>query len=245
MSDIRSDFAEYECRQFVSGNKNPGVVSGNAILFTAEKLFILEQNNVLIFEDKLRYINNIKSECEIVPGLYRRSKDFSNDQEGPDDYVGLAAASALIGSSIARDILSYGQTHYFQWGPFKFPYYYNNTSSRQPEAWLGRQPALLAHFYYCAGKKPSVFKKLAWAVSVGLTGLFDKDPKGSGAQDKYILSWLLIEGYKRSQYNSVMCNTAIKLYKHTLKKKWRNGLKEVFAVYFQNPDHPISRYFNE
>lgn len=246
---IRDDFAAYSIRGLVSGNRSPGVVSGNALLFSAEKLFVLEQNGELTYQDKLDFINAVKEECEVRPGLYRRSRDFNSDQEGPDDYVGLTAASALIGSDIASSVLEYGKSHSFPGLPSWVDYYYcnvpNPTTNERFEAYLGRQPQLIAHFQYCNKERPALWRRLWWAVTVATTGMFSKGlPSAPGNQDAYILSWLLIKGFTLSGQKSWLCSLASKLFAHKLKKQW-GSMKNVFACYFQNPDHPIAKWIKE
>jgi hypothetical protein len=250
-AEARQAFADYtDAAGLIQGQK--GQSSGNALLFTAEYMLLLYIRGWLKPEDVARF-QAIALSCQHEPGLYQRHPTaYVNDQEGVDDYIGIAAASCLTGLPLAQEILDYGQSHKFSWGPFKLPYYYRN---ERPEvdtdvrAWFGRQLSTIAHLHFAAGRKPKALHTLAWTYAVGSAG-FGKQPKAEGGQDAYILSWLLIETYRaatrlNNDLTDPACDLAVELYTWRFKRAWPGGMNEVFATYFANPEHPLARCFED
>lgn len=237
--DILDEYARYTCPAgLISGYRDPSQTSGNSILFTAQMLCVLRQNRISmvdLMDITEAKIDAIKAECQIVPGLFRRGKRWP-DQEGPDDYVGLAC----VDPQFAKDVLEYGRSHKFHWGPFRFPYYFQNESpgiNNDGRAWLGRQQQLIAHWQYGAGEKVPFWRKLFWQFSIETSGKFGPDPRMPGGQDAWILSAMLLELHWDS-------NSAEVFYR-LLDKTWPGGMREVFAVYFQDEDHPTAKYWIE
>lgn len=248
---IRESYAKYtDPFGLVSGNPNPLESAGNAILFTAQKLWALHNRMLLNQDDVDQFTKSIYSECQVVPGLYRRNR-FTNDQEGPDDLVGLASTS-LFGTPYAELLLSYGERSFFKWGPFKFRYYYPNfppyAAKPNARAWLGRQPQLIAHFQFAAGELPPLWRRIWWAVVIATTRLLRPDPYAEGGQDAWTLSWLLVKTYelashRKAELRSFWCDYALPFWYRRYKKTWPGGINEVFEHYFADPNHPHVKWF--
>lgn len=205
---------------FVSNEPNGS--TGNDLLFSGEACVIRRKLGVWTQGDHTALLDSIKQHAEIEPGLYGRP-GWRQDQEGLDDYIGLVC----IDLGLAEMILEYGQKH---WWYFKTvencPWY---------EPIFLRFPALIAHIYWSAGKKPPVFFRLAWCLSVAFSGTKTE-------QDAYILNWLLIEKCENGGFFEGLASW---LYWRKLKKNYPGGLQQVFARYFGNPSHPIAAYVNQ
>ncbi len=219
----------------ISGERLPLYTSGNALLFTAQKICVLRQHGLLTQELLAETMEFIRSECQVVPGLFRRSRMWK-DQEGPDDYLGVAC----IDPAFAREILSYGRDHTFVWGPFRLPFYFENESPGRMDdkrAWLGRQQQLLAHWQYAAGEPVPFWRKWLWELTIKLTGQTGPDSHMPGGQDSWILSAMLLE---------VHWDPAIAAHFYAaLDREWPGGMRSVFATYFNDLDHPTARFWKE
>lgn len=254
---IHDDFAAYhDPSGLLHGQRAPTASSGNCALFTAEEAWTLRARGELRTEDKQRITQGIADQCEIPGsrGLFRRSIAFQFDQEGPDDYVGLASLSAAFPCDYAQAILAWGRAHFYRpkvrgWQlPIKLPYYYRAAEPRDVSddvgAWLGRQPALIAHFKLCAGERLSLFDQLAWAFAVSTTGAFGPGPRQEGGQDSWALSWVLVQA-ARAQGPTTIQRAAISCFYRALAKAWPSipgpgGMRAVFAQYFGDPMHPLA-----
>lgn len=235
---ILNDYARYtDPNGLISGQRSPTSSSGNAILFTAQMVCVLNQRGLLTREILDQTKIAIKKECQIVPGLFRRARNWK-DQEGPDDYVGLAC----IDEEFAQDILAYGRNHSFHfpwsWGPLRLRYYYENGSPgilTDKEAWLGRQQQLIAHWQYAAGETPNFIRRFIWRETIKITGKTGPDPDQPGGQDAWILSAMLLENH----FDPVI---ARQFYRE-LYKVFPGGMPQVFSRYFADPEHPTAKYW--
>ena len=230
---VLAEFNEYLDSEGLM-NDRPGkcAPSGNALLFTAEAFLIQ------LFLGVTRAYPVVAAAERLASGRFVRP-GWEQDQEGPDDYIGLAAFSRHSDPTIAQRILAYGRSHFFKWGPLKFRYQYD-TTGKEPnsvEAWFGRFPAVIAALEWAAGETPPMWRRLWLALSAALT-------PGAEGQDTWILSWLCLECLRRTQ----MCwfeRWAIKTYMRRLYKYHPGGLKEVFTQYFGSDKHPITKYVNQ
>lgn len=240
---VRKDYAKYtDPNGLVSGERHPKVGSGNAILFTAQAAFVLEAHG----EDGTRLAElerAVVRECQLEPGLFRRGSNWT-DQEGPDDYVGITFLSSLLDRKVAREVVAYGRAHRYRGLPLLPAFYFRNEEPRDVRddvrAWLGRQPALLAHFEIAAGGKPNCFLRAAWAFAVGTSGAWTG--QGAGHHDGWILSRLLVETYRRAGWRSAVMDKACQVFFERLEKK-AGGMRAVFAAYFNDAEHPTSLYW--
>jgi hypothetical protein len=203
-----------------------GETSGNGIMFSAEWVLIL------FGQDELRAgLNSLYGLKEIVndkltikPGLYRRApigQPYSTDVNRWDDYVALARASAIH----AADIVKYGEEHDWYFAPPGLPFDIN--------AWFGRSPSIVAHFYWCAGLKPPLWQRLIWAWAIATSGWFTPQ-----SQDAWRLSYLMIQAAPDLWPEA----WAKEIWKWRFKKHWPGGMRAVRAAYFGDPNHPLSVY---
>ena len=229
---------------------HPGQGSGNGLLYLAEYVMTLHMSGWLTTHDHLSFLSALtKCNAGLPSGLYGRAP-WNKDQEGPDDYIGIAAAASVCGyPHVAGDILEYGRSNPVKlWGPIKLKYVYNNElpgtfkhrdGRTNWSAWMGRNVSLIAHIQFAAGEKVSWWRKLAWIYAV-LSATRHPDD-----QDEWILSWMLIqtargrfgEGLWKAAFQTVELAWTGSLYKH-----WPGGLNQVLKKYF-NHDHPIATRF--
>jgi hypothetical protein len=115
----------------------------NGLLYTSQGCVIMQLRKVDY--DRKAIASTIAS-CEVKPNLFRRSPTNPQDQEGPDDYIGLGALAGVCGfHDIARDILEYGNSG-------QVPYTYNNVEPGKftGGSWMGRFPAMIIHWKMAA-----------------------------------------------------------------------------------------------
>jgi hypothetical protein len=113
-TQAREEFARYTNRFGLIDNDESlrGGNSGNALLFHAHYVWTLNRRGWWSSEDRA-ITKGCVQKCQIEPGLFRRSQHglgFSDDQEGPDDYVGLISMTgADPWFQFAQDFLRYGR----------------------------------------------------------------------------------------------------------------------------------------
>jgi hypothetical protein len=233
---VKDDFLPYTDRLgFISGEANPQGSSGNALLFTAYAMLVLRQQGCLAQFDRDLFLIQVAEACEIIPGLYKRPPPYSQDQESQDDYIGLAAASYFLNTSHARDALEYGREHYYKKWCFYCKYQYDKAHVEESQvfnAWLGRFVTAMIHMQWAAGEYPALWRRLWWAYSVAFSG-------SKNEQDPWLLNWLMIHTMDgRSRIGLVGAS----IWQWRLKRAFPGGIKQVFARYFNDPNHPLARY---
>lgn len=232
---IREDFTAYETSEgFLTGHRNPTGPDGNSLLFSAEKLFVLDFHGELEAQDTIQFTKLLRL-CEIEPGRYRRTpagEAYSQDQEAQDDYIGIVAASYLLGLATGREVLSYGKSHRYGVGlGISLPYYYGEPGKNDINGWFGRWPAFVVQVRMSASEDNFFDRRLLDGV-IWASGRWDAPD-----QDPWILSWLMlatrgdIDGY------------VIRDWRLRLRNAWPSGgLGEVFGRYFNDPNHPLAKY---
>lgn len=202
--------------------------SGNGILYTAESLILLDRWGELTEEHIKKFDETIRS-VTIEPGLYHRFPGY-DDQQGQDDYIGLSTVSLLFKTRHAKDIFEYGKNH---------GWVYANKPANQDQ-WMARFwrfPQVVAHFYWCAGHEPPLWRRIYWLLVIATTGLFG-DAKG---QDTWILSWLHILACPHK--DKLIYRWVISIWKDRL-WEYHCDMKGVFEAYFR-PGHPLAYYYIE
>lgn len=199
--------------------------SFNGVLYESQYLLIMNLIGQLGKGDITQWLYTMES-ILVQPGLIQRTPTYT-EQEGPDDYIGYLAALKIANPELAMDVIKYGFKNF---GSF------NNTT---PGKWtfnsfLWRQPQLLAHAYYAAGKRPNFLLRLIWLVTVALAGM--NVPVGQ--TDERILPWLLVKTWNGQGYFSKL---AVSIWTKRLFKDYTNGMQDVFKIYF-GPDHPLTQY---
>jgi len=235
-----------------------GKPSGNGLLYTAEYLALLHQRGELTKSDEDHFRDVILS-CEKRIGLFNRHPDHP-DQQAPDDYMGIACASALIDPAIARSVLFYGRSipakasdmiHDSNLplmvkmlllvlvGDGELKYNYNNVTpgTASKNSWMGRQPQLIGGLQMAAQEKLSTWRLIYWCLVIATSGLFKPQD-----QDSWRLSYLCL--YYGSNYNWMTKLTA-QVWWRRFKKHWPGGVKELRAKYFNNSEHPLSKYVED
>jgi len=242
-SQLRNDFAKVRDEY---GLIQPGNGSGgNGLRYTSDYLLILKRLGFCKTDD-INDFEQVTKRCRagVIPGCYNRSP-VNTDQEGPDDYVALAAADR----DIAFDIFTYGVNnnwiycnvepgikYNWTWEVFRRYVLGKKDRTHRLSALFFRQPQLIAHFYYAASFKCPLWRKLAWFLSIWYTSF--SETKG---QDDWVLSNHLIITYlmssQRTWYQDWVCNYWGKQFKKT----WPGGFKELLTKYF-GWEHPLAKY---
>lgn len=224
--DVVTDFSKYEDKH---GLIQPGIGIGsyNGLLYTSIAVVLLRKHGQ--DDAALRYILNMKKcQSPLDPGLYNRTPEGIGGQEGPDDYIGICAASRAL----AFQVVDYGRRNLWN---------FNNVSpgTFSLKSWLGRQPGLVAHMLYGANQLPGAFRRFSWAVGI----LLSAGAKPTN-QDIWMLSWLLITAFERIDgAPSLMGRLAVAWWDRQLLKKFGpEGLKKL--VYLEgNTNHAINRWW--
>jgi hypothetical protein len=192
---------------FLSGKPRRPDPESNAVLFSAEERMLrLKLGTWGEFEQ--RRLSDAISIYLIQKNQLVRPPNWRQDKEGPDNHIGLGACG---GPLLALSVLGYLERDWTYLAGFYL-----------------RFPAIVAHLTWAAGGKPTLWRRLYWAVSVALSG--------SGTnQDAWIQSWLMLEtapplGLER---------LAAAVYWYRLKREWIS-LGVVFMAYFGNSEHPCA-----
>lgn len=186
----------------------------------------------------------------IVPGLLRRRQN-DTDIDGPDNMLGVLAASKVTGvTQYARDIFWYGIKHF---GFFNQPNpgspFYPGTHKIDGEAFLWRQLQLIAATISAARFNRLVkilFFPLYFytALVILYAGLVRAAP--SQDLDSRRLAWLLIQCVGD---DSILCWLASKVWYHGLRKDyplstWGQSMRGVASYFYQqDPKHPFITYW--
>lgn len=217
-----------------------GKPSNNGVMYTGEYIIMLIRNGECSLEDTRKYLNNM-GKCMPIRGLLQRNPDNSGGQEGPDDYLGLAAGLheiALTTTSVrlemeailmARSIVNYG---------FKHLGVMNNEhpGTFTKGAWLLRQPQLTAAFLWTADLPVGPLLRLYVCLTILLAGF--RAPKSD--TDSRRLSWLLLQVAKR---HSFICRLAGKVWLKRLRKDYGDLEMKAVADMSYEPLHPFTKYW--
>lgn len=259
-NQIRTDFALYtDPNGLLQLHPHPSIMdSQNGILFTGHKMLIYSQLGILNADDQSEF-ESAMSTCQVPgqPGLYNRWQGNAA-QEGPDDYIGIVGGSVACGSGIASQILAYGYSQVVKAGDLlkllyptpnawqqalitllgwvSLRYNWNNQNPGQPSlsAWLGRQPAIVAHMQWGAGQTPALWRRLVWFVGM----VFFADWKDPSSTTPKILNWQFINVAKNKGW---LEGWAAKIWYQNLAKNYPNGMKDIMTIYF-GADHPCAKW---
>jgi hypothetical protein len=234
----------------VSGSAYPKSTEGNAILKTAQYVCLLKEQGLFSAQDRSEIITNVLRECEVMPGLFRRSRTMAQDQEGRDDYIALAyLAHALPYPLLAEQILEFGERHRYEWGPIKLYYAYDNPSwdrayspvsrwsadtmlvTRNRDAWLGRHRELICSLKWAAKREPTWWEEVLFEIGL--------EHAGSGSdQDGWMLGRLMAEiAVARGNLKSARIFAA--------RLAAIGGLNAVFQAYLEDKQHPFTRWWKD
>jgi len=248
----------------------PAPTSGNGLLYTAQAIVALYQNQALT-QDLIINFRKAYKDCQIFPGLFKRAPN-KTDLEGPDDYYGVALASMYLSkySVMAKNVLTYGQT---------FLAKYNNPEFEPDEAIkilnfkisrktlnailfpilklfypkgvpyvYNNQCFQMFHLSAWMGRFPQLIAHFKFATHKNPT-FFEKifwclsliKKPSKNHHDAWILSWCKAKVYQNTKAKNFLCNIAYKIFAKRLKNTWGN-IGECLGDYFKNPNHPNSLY---
>lgn len=209
---------------YVMPRRNHGV-SDNGVLFTSQYILLLQRLGQLDGETKAAYFNLMRNSFRDTGLLIRYPENFT--QEGPDDHIGISAASLALELPFAKEIIDYGRKQL----P---PHLYNteNPGKWSKQAWLGRQLGLIGFMKLCAGYGCNPLEKLAMIVGFYLTS---RKPK-EDTSDR-LLTQVMVEALPKG-----LVNDLIKKWWHGHINKLYGDVRDLVSIYF-GPDHPFSRYW--
>lgn len=121
-------------------------------------------------------------------------------------------------------------------GFFKAKHYWNN---QRPEkfnlfGWYGRSPGHLGFTDICATGDSTWFRKVG--VFVGqMLAIFAKP----GSTDPWKLSYI---GWYYLKHRGWIWKMGYKIWTHFLMKRYPGGMKDVYSIYYQDPNHPLRKY---
>lgn len=221
---------------------------GNCLMFLAEEMLILEDQGLRRFQDTARF-SDLVGKCQLQLGNYARTPigcPFREDQEQQDDFIGIATASAILGTAHAFQIFTLGRCTRFRWKflsfRFAFPTSMKAFGSETTDVnqWLGRSPAFVAHLHWAAGVKPNWFYRIAWSWALAFAGWFDPL-----AQDPWRIGYLMARTAWRAHRWYTIEYWAVRLWAKRLFKHWPGGIPDVRKRYFQDPNHPLATWMKE
>lgn len=216
-------------------------ITGNGLLYSAHLLLGLWQNNLQWEEWEARLPSAI-TKCEIEPGFFHRHPtEYHDDQQGPDDYIGIASLCSLLGPF---GFFKASQVVGFGWKGFLIPnfiirlwFYFPNEIQYRTKfgsrAWLIKFPAVFTAFYQVARRSVFFPFQIYWAASVLLGDILDRKHK----HDPWILNWHLVNTCVRFSPNWFEVCT-IKLWLWRLRKRWPGGIAQCIEESFQYR-HPV------
>lgn len=213
----------------ISGVRDPDVAwtSGNHLLITSTYYVLLNELDRLTPKDMTNFTRLVQG-CEVVPGVYNRNAG-RYDLQAHDDYIGIIAASYVLGLSFVEDILNHGE---------KNGWLFDNTQGRVPsgEPYFGRLPDFAPLVRSANRQALTLWEQLLFCGSLLVNAL---RPRGN--ESGVILSWLET---KPTQGKHGLIDLAISFWKKRLVKKYPNGMGEVFGIYY-GVSHPYSVYYQQ
>ena len=199
--------------------------TGNGLLHLGLFMVVLYRQGILdgstaaIFDKAVNqcYVKDLLKQP--ILGLLNRNPGRT-DMESRDDYIGVAAASALLCTRHAPDIRKYGEQNGFNYNnqdPGKFTW----------NSWHGRFLGLPGFYAMCAGKNPGIVQNMALKLKLFF---YPKEFQGE------ILMWVMTQVLKRltPQYDGL-----INRFEKHLTQKYPN-LGSLFLPYF-GESHPFSK----
>lgn len=225
-----------------------GVVhtSQNGTLFTMQYVICLAENNAEGFEDEIKRIKKVYSDCEPEYGLSCRHPD-SREIDSMDNTVALLAFSAVYdGGKFAKRVYDRGQMRVrgldlhdqpektqkmYKWARLlnfgcdpKGVWNVANPDQFNIRAWWGRSPAMLGLIRMTSGKFCNPFLWLS--VLVGqFVGVF-KHPEDSDSRTLPYVVWHYLKT------RGCFWRLAYKLWYYLAFTRYKYSLKQVYTNYF-------------
>lgn len=222
--------------------------SDNGVMFTAEYLLMLERLDELDYDTAKRFRRKIRA-CFKEPGLLMRRPDNFGGQDGPDNMLGLAIASQVLGrrmggDEMASEVMIYGLDH---WGAF------NNIDGKwTTQSFLWRQPQLVGALM-CGVMQQARLVNLSrfqratlwlfarpFLLCAALSIFVSCRGTDPGETDPRRLSWLLIQA---TFNHSWLCRVASRGWYERLYRDYSSaGMKAVARIYY-SVGHPFIKYW--
>lgn len=257
MSDLWNEIQPYRCvdglvhnRWCDPGERNP---SDNGVAYTSATGIALFLRGELTAEIKAE-IDQVLGRCEdpFRPGLFNRAP-YNFKQEGPDDYLWLAAYAAITGDPrFAGRVLDHGLQHPFEVGKLSLYFNFCNVCREDVlhrSSWMGRQGQWVAHVRI-ASRRPTEWPAWWQRAWWGLNLLFSSRA-GQGDQDAWMHSWALTFSTNGLELGWWMRWTRARWLK-AFSATFPNGLSDVLAgwltdpflrPHLSGPNHPLARYW--
>jgi hypothetical protein len=247
---IPDDYLPYEDRfglihwQRVNGQRDPS--SGNGLLTTSIFYALRKLRGEQMDSDRLAF-HSALTRCEKEFGLLRRSPS-NDDQEGIDDYLGVLAASVVLGSRLLPQAICLRGKRFRPavWGPLRWPWFYNNETPgtiRHRDgrinwsAWLGRHPSFVPLVRLSAGETLGCLDWTRLSATIWWGTWARKTD-----QDAWMLTWLLIQAiWAAGREHPDHVDSAIGLWWKTYEKKLGPG--GLGQIYIGDPEHPIRKFW--
>jgi hypothetical protein len=261
--NVFDDFKKYRDQYGFNGLNTDGTMgetTQNAALFTMEYLICLWNDSNTPLEVKLaetQRLVEVYKQLEIYPGISIR-KPGSTEYDSMDNTGALATFSALYdnggyakrsyehGSKKRMETWDPGQAgernKKYWWiarlvsGGLKPRWTWNNNNPNLWcfTGWHGRSPGHRAHLKLCAGKLIGPVGAIAILVGQFLGCL--KPVGDTDARKLPYCDWQLLKD------RNFIWALFYKLWIKILLKQYPNGMRDVYAIYYRDPNHPIHKY---
>lgn len=163
--------------------------SGNSPLSTGQFYLMLLARREADIGDIERFTNATNGlVVDGNRGLYARNRGRA-DLNSHDNYIGIAAASALLDTKHRFDIYSWGKRHLWSFNNQVIPFSwinYQTWARNRWSAWHGRFPSVVAFYRLCAGDE------LGWASELALGRWIELDSL-TGSFDSHLLTWVMVQ----------------------------------------------------
>lgn len=197
----------------------------NSYLWSVEEYYLMKLANIST-EAHISVLRQSLSKMKLAPGLYAQNPLYSESEPNSkskymsrDQLMAIMSISHEMAWEDRKDI----------WKVIKFQYFTYNNIEDGKIRWI--TPFDLSFYMYCVNVK---YKQLV----IGITSLaciiscFSKNESTSGK----LLTFLRCQTLKDS---SIIMKLTWKLCNFIINKKYTNGWKDVFKIYFPHSDHPL------
>ena len=187
--------------------------------------------------DRGDFVKLVRS-LEAAPGLINRNPPtgYHDDQEGPDQYIALVAASHVLGRSaqqIANEVAAYGDSHGWLMNNVRKGSALDKDGHLNVSAAFLRFPQYVAHFHFCAGLPTDPVTEAVWAAVIA------NGAKHDSAPDSVVLQWFMIQCLP--SHASPIVKAAVLAWARRFKQNYPNGLRDVNARNFK-PAQPACSF---
>lgn len=258
-----SDFKKYRDQFGLNGlntDGTKGFSTQNGALFTLEYLLCLINDPNTPQNDKTNEINRLKQ----VYLMLEKFPGVSSRVPGGTEFDSMDNAGAMLSFSALFDDSNYAERSYDHgndvmcdgidqtqdpdnsnkyywlanalnfWRKPKFFWNCNYPTKFCFNGWHGRSPGFTAYLKMAAGKWVGPFGQLC--VLVGqFWGCF-KDPSDTDARKLPYCNWQFLK------HRGFIWGLLYKLWCWRLMKQYPNGMRDVYSLYYQDPNHPLRIY---